>query len=66
MSDRIAVINQGRIEQIGTPIELYDRPATRFVASFIGEANLFQGAGRGHRRRPMPHRGGRLAAACAT
>ena len=43
MSDRIAVFNNGRIEQIGTPTELYDRPATRFVASFIGETNLFQG-----------------------
>ncbi len=43
MSDRIAVFNNGRIEQIGTPTELYDRPATRFVASFIGETNLFHG-----------------------
>jgi putative spermidine/putrescine transport system ATP-binding protein len=43
MSDRIAVFNNGRIEQIGTPTDLYDRPATRFVASFIGETNLFQG-----------------------
>jgi len=41
ISDRIAVMNQGRIEQIGTPREVYDRPATRFVASFIGRANLF-------------------------
>ena len=43
MSDRIAVFNKGRIEQIGTPEELYDRPATRFVASFIGETNLVEG-----------------------
>ncbi len=42
MSDRIAVINEGRIEQIGTPIDLYNRPATRFVASFIGETNLLE------------------------
>ncbi|MDR2674133.1 MAG: ABC transporter ATP-binding protein [Opitutaceae bacterium] len=40
MSDRIAVINQGRIEQIGTPGEVYHHPRTAFVADFIGEANL--------------------------
>jgi putative spermidine/putrescine transport system ATP-binding protein len=43
MSDRIAVFNKGRIEQIGTPEELYDRPTTRFVASFIGDTNLVEG-----------------------
>jgi len=43
MSDRIAVFNHGRIEQIGTPEELYDRPATRFVASFIGDTNFVPG-----------------------
>jgi len=43
MSDRIAVFDKGRIEQIGTPEELYDRPATRFVASFIGDTNLLAG-----------------------
>ena len=43
MSDRIAVMNRGRIEQIGTPEELYDRPATRFVASFIGDTNFLPG-----------------------
>jgi putative spermidine/putrescine transport system ATP-binding protein len=41
ISDRIAVMHQGRIEQVGTPREIYDRPATRFVAGFIGRANLF-------------------------
>jgi spermidine/putrescine transport system ATP-binding protein len=40
MSDRIAVMNKGRIEQIGTPTEIYERPSTRFVAEFIGETNL--------------------------
>jgi len=40
MSDRIAVMNKGMIEQIGTPREIYERPETRFVASFIGEANI--------------------------
>jgi ABC-type Fe3+/spermidine/putrescine transport system ATPase subunit len=40
MSDRIAVINHGRIEQVGAPVELYDRPVNRFVASFVGESNF--------------------------
>lgn len=40
MSDRIAVMNQGRIEQLGTPQEIYDEPASVFVAGFIGSANL--------------------------
>ncbi len=40
MSDRIAVMNGGRILQIGTPEEIYERPAARFVADFIGETNL--------------------------
>jgi len=39
LSDRIVVLNEGRIEQIGTPEELYHRPANRFVADFIGECN---------------------------
>ena len=42
MSDRVAVFNKGRIEQIGTPRAVYDEPATRFVAEFIGETNLFE------------------------
>ncbi len=43
LSDVIVVMNQGRVEQIGTPVELYRRPASRFVADFIGEANLLPG-----------------------
>ena len=43
MSDRIAVMHGGRVEQLGTPEELYDRPATRFVAGFIGTTNLLTG-----------------------
>jgi putative spermidine/putrescine transport system ATP-binding protein len=43
MSDRIAVFNKGRIEQIGTPEELYERPTTRFVADFLGETNFLPG-----------------------
>ena len=42
MSDRIAVMNQGRVEQLGGPIEVYQRPATPFVASFLGDANLLE------------------------
>jgi ABC-type Fe3+/spermidine/putrescine transport system ATPase subunit len=45
MSDRIAVMNAGRIEQVGTPAEIYDRPRTRFVADFIGEINLIDQPG---------------------
>ncbi|MCT7660026.1 ABC transporter ATP-binding protein [Mycobacterium deserti] len=43
MSDRIAVMNAGNVDQIGTPTEIYDRPSTVFVASFIGQANLWPG-----------------------
>jgi iron(III) transport system ATP-binding protein len=43
VADRIAVLDQGKIQQIGTPVELYDRPATRFVAGFLGAANLIDG-----------------------
>jgi spermidine/putrescine ABC transporter ATP-binding subunit len=44
MSDRIAVFNQGRIEQIGTSEEIYNRPANKFVAEFIGETNFLEGS----------------------
>lgn len=43
MSDRIVVMNAGRLEQVGTPAEIYDKPRTSFVAGFIGTANLFSG-----------------------
>ncbi|MGH2806695.1 MAG: ABC transporter ATP-binding protein [Actinomycetota bacterium] len=43
LSDRIAVMNQGRVLQEGTPQEIYERPRTRFVADFIGETNFFEG-----------------------
>jgi putative spermidine/putrescine transport system ATP-binding protein len=42
MSDRVAVMNEGRIAQIGSPKALYDTPSNRFVASFVGEANLLE------------------------
>jgi spermidine/putrescine transport system ATP-binding protein len=44
MSDRIAVMHAGRVEQLGTPEELYEHPTTRFVADFIGTTNLLSGA----------------------
>jgi putative spermidine/putrescine transport system ATP-binding protein len=44
MSDRLAVFNAGRIEQIGTPAEVYEHPATTFVAGFVGTSNLLAGA----------------------
>ena len=43
MSDRLAVFNRGRIEQIGTPAEVYERPATGFVAGFVGVSNVLDG-----------------------
>jgi spermidine/putrescine transport system ATP-binding protein len=43
MSDRIAVMNEGRVEQLGSPRAIYERPATRFVAGFIGTSNLLSG-----------------------
>ena len=43
MSDRLAVFNRGRIEQVGTPADVYERPATRFVAGFVGTSNLLSG-----------------------
>ncbi len=46
MSDRIAVVHQGRIEQVGSPIEVYERPRTGFVAGFIGISNLIVRDGR--------------------
>ncbi|HEY6633225.1 MAG TPA: ABC transporter ATP-binding protein [Rhizobiaceae bacterium] len=51
ISDRIVVMHKGRIEQVATPPELYDRPATRFVAGFIGTMNILQARPRGE----LPH-----------
>ncbi len=47
MADRVVVMRAGRIEQIGTPRELYERPSTRWVASFVGHSNLWDGVVRG-------------------
>ena len=47
ISDRVIVMNGGRIEQIGTPEDIYNRPHSRFVADFVGSANLIAGKVRG-------------------
>ena len=52
MSDRIAVFNEGRIEQIGTPHETYEHPANRFVSGFVGVSNLLERDGRKFTVRP--------------
>ena len=52
MSDRIAVFNHGRIEQIGGPVDVYERPGTEFVAGFVGVSNLLQRDGRRFTVRP--------------
>jgi len=71
MADRIAVLRDGRLEQYGRPLELYNRPANRFVAGFIGspKMNFVEGTGDGDRleldaggRVPLPGRGFRSAA----
>ncbi len=52
MSDRIAVLSNGRIEQVGTPLEVYERPGSDFVAGFIGISNLIERDGRHMTVRP--------------
>jgi putative spermidine/putrescine transport system ATP-binding protein len=52
MSDRIAVFNEGRIEQVGTPAEMYEHPETQFVAGFIGASNVLERDGRVFTVRP--------------
>jgi putative spermidine/putrescine transport system ATP-binding protein len=42
MSDRLAVFNRGRVEQVGTPHEVYERPSTRFAAEFVGDSNIVE------------------------
>ncbi|GGF27690.1 spermidine/putrescine ABC transporter ATP-binding protein [Youhaiella tibetensis] len=49
MSDRVAVLNAGQIQQLGTPRAVYDEPATTFVATFVGASNLFEGSRDGNR-----------------
>jgi putative spermidine/putrescine transport system ATP-binding protein len=52
MSNRIAVFNQGRVEQVGTPAEVYEHPATDFVAGFVGVSNMLERDGRKFTIRP--------------
>ena len=52
MSDRVAVFSQGRIEQVGTPAEVYEHPATEFVAGFVGISNVLERDGRRFTIRP--------------
>jgi putative spermidine/putrescine transport system ATP-binding protein len=52
MSDRIAVFNSGRVEQVGTPAEVYERPATPFVSGFVGTSNVLERGGRRFTIRP--------------
>jgi putrescine transport system ATP-binding protein len=66
LSSRIAVMNRGRLEQVGTPGEIYEYPANRFVADFIGNVNLLEGTvvstGEGAVVLDCPQAGGRLVA----
>ena len=71
MSDRIAVMNKGRVEQVGSPTEIYERPRTRFVADFIGEINILEDKGAARALRPEKIRlvqsdGARLAGTVET
>jgi putative spermidine/putrescine transport system ATP-binding protein len=52
MSDRLAVFNEGRIEQVGTPAEVYERPENEFVAGFVGVSNVVERDGRRFTIRP--------------
>ncbi len=52
MSDRIAVFNHGRVEQVGTPVEVYEHPVSEFVAGFVGVSNVLERAGRRFTVRP--------------
>jgi putative spermidine/putrescine transport system ATP-binding protein len=52
MSDRIAVFSHGRIDQVGTPVEVYEQPATEFVAGFVGVSNMVERGGRRFTVRP--------------
>ncbi|MGI9371551.1 MAG: ABC transporter ATP-binding protein [Hyphomicrobiales bacterium] len=52
MSDRIVIMQEGRVEQVGTPLELYEKPRTRFAASFLGKSNFLQRNGNTYALRP--------------
>ncbi|MEO0352473.1 MAG: ABC transporter ATP-binding protein [Cyanobacteria bacterium P01_A01_bin.15] len=63
LSDRIAVMKDGRIEQVGTPSEIYEHPTTAFVADFIGDTNLFSGKVQQHPLTLITDRGLQVAIA---
>jgi putative spermidine/putrescine transport system ATP-binding protein len=52
MSDHVAVFNEGRVEQVGPPAEVYERPTTEFVAGFVGTSNILDRGGRRFSVRP--------------
>ena len=60
MSDRLAVFSHGRVEQVGTPAEVYERPATGFVAGFVGVSNVLEA------RRRATSRSGRRRSRCSS
>ncbi len=64
LSDRIVVFNHGRIEQVGTPLDVYARPVSRFAATFIGDSNIFDGRRGAHADELVAHGGLTLRAAC--
>jgi len=51
MSDRLAVFNEGKIEQVGSPADVYEHPQTEFVAGFVGVSNVLVRSQNGHQRR---------------
>ena len=56
VSDRIAIMNHGKVLQVGTPFEIYEQPATEFVAEFIGETNIFDATVEQCKEWPLEHR----------
>ena len=56
ISDRIVVLNAGNVEQFGTPFEIYNRPQTKFVATFVGTLNTINATRRRRRRQDRDHR----------
>ena len=65
MADRIGVMRDGRMVQVGTPAEVYERPNSRFVAEFLGSANIFPGVARDGGWIDLPGLGAIIATGCA-
>ena len=66
MSDRLAVMSNGRVEQIGSPSDVYEEPTTAYVADFLGVSNLMDAVTRAGRRRCGSYPAGRVRARCRT